>query len=388
MMDKQKLAKPEIQAAEQVEQRPVLKSSAKEREKEEQLMDSIGEDEVGHMVRNSRELVSAGVVGELQFNLSAKNEAIEAKDWVVARTTVAHNCSETVVSNRGAENSMAFSTKGIWDASRSLGVPDYSLVKGYTIRAPEGKGSVLVLADKEHLDYFVVQGSKIENGQISLSELGIRGKPELIVASENQYTKDGKAVYFGILDSEAYAKFMDKEIIAPAPAASKRAAKAKAPKAKKAKTAAAVVPAQKAPKKAKGKKARKNAPAAQPTRMKFDTGSKRRPQEYGNQIAFAPPTPPQAPRIDSATQARIAAEAQARVQAELQARREAEAQMRAQAAAQAMPNRLEAAEKERKAEIAIERTEEMRHAEPHYPKVQNKPAFLKRKSRSGGNGYV
>lgn len=165
--------------------------------------------EVLDAIENTQKLIREGKVEEVRFDVDPKHmlPIIRAKEWKIAgtRSPPGHHSGTDVYNTfaaAGMKEHAPFVTRSIWDLAEQLRVVDHDLVKGYVVQRPDDPNqTVLVLACKDHLDFYVLNEKKeIEWIPILLDKVGIERKPEIVIFfGEN---KIGKYIGTLVFDSQ------------------------------------------------------------------------------------------------------------------------------------------------------------------------------------------
>ena len=137
-------------------------------------------------VANTQRLIADGKVQEVEFG-KAVDARISIKEWQIEIATAAlpgQDVSDTVVRNKFAKkghDTAAFAMKTNSGLAQEPGSSAQEPVKGYVVRrSDEPDQTLLVLACRDHLDFYILNEKKeLEWSSILLKDVGLDGYPEL-----------------------------------------------------------------------------------------------------------------------------------------------------------------------------------------------------------------
>ena len=147
----------------------------------------IGLNTVESAVANTQRLIAEGKVQEVEFG-KAMDAGVSIKEWQIEISKAAlqgQDPGDTVVRNKLAKkghDTAAFATKTTGGPAQEPGSSAQEPLQGYVVvRSDEPDQTLLVLASRDHLDFYLMNEKKeLERSSISLKDVGLDGKPELV----------------------------------------------------------------------------------------------------------------------------------------------------------------------------------------------------------------
>lgn len=159
--------------------------------------------DVEDAIANTQKLIAEGQVKEVKITTNMDHYTIPLSDteWIMEVSRAPPGISESIIHNKNAKQgeTAPFITRSLWPFVKEWGVLDHQLVKGYVVQRPDNPNqTVLVLACKDHLDFYVLNDKKdIEWIPIPLDKVGIERKPEIaIFFGENKIGQFVGAIVF------------------------------------------------------------------------------------------------------------------------------------------------------------------------------------------------
>ncbi len=186
---------------------------------EEQKYPTIDVKEVEDAIANTQKLIREGKVEIVEIPYwENKPMKIKIKEWIIhyggegfedfASTRVVNTLAERGYNKKigYVDRDAPFVTATLSNEWRN----EKGIVKGYVVQRPDDPSqTVLVLACKDHLDFYVLNEKKeIEWIPIILKDVGIERKPEILFVSQNIDTDIGKAIVLLVMDAKNYEKLV------------------------------------------------------------------------------------------------------------------------------------------------------------------------------------